>query len=221
MRSPAKVSRPDRGAVLVPDFSLELTIGGQVCGLDEAGRGPLAGPVVAACVYVPETSRALPFISHIRDSKKLTQAKLTELDGLIRMHCMWHITEIGPAEIDEINILQASLKAMRLACIGMRVEFSHALVDGNRTPDALPCPASAVIGGDGLSISIAAASIIAKVHRDALMGALHVQHPQYGWDRNAGYPTEEHREAIRLHGITPHHRKSFGPVREYIIQKNR
>lgn len=210
MRSPARVSSPD--------FSLEDAIGGPVCGLDEVGRGPLAGPVVAACVYVPDKCRSLLFIRQIRDSKKLSSAKLSELDVLIRTHCVWQIAEIGPEEIDEINILQASLKAMRLACIGAGAEFSHALVDGNRMPSGLPCPASPVIGGDSLSVSIAAASIIAKVHRDALMSALHVQHPHYGWDRNAGYPTAAHREAILRHGITPHHRKSFGPVREHIIQ---
>lgn len=211
MKSPAKVLRPD--------FSRENAIGGPVCGLDEVGRGPLAGPVVAACVYVPEGSRALPFISDIRDSKKLAPAKLAELDSLIRAQCLWSIAEVGPGEIDEINILQASLKAMRLACEGARIEFSYALVDGNRTPESLPCPASPVIGGDARSISIAAASIVAKVHRDTLMRKLHAQHPQYGWDHNAGYPTAEHREALSIHGITPHHRKSFGPVRNYLSKQ--
>lgn len=207
MRSPAKAS--------APDFSHENAAGadGPVCGLDEVGRGPLAGPVVAACVYVPEGARILPFIARIRDSKTLNHGKLAELDALIRTHCTWHIAEVGPEEIDAINILQASLKAMRLACAGTGVAFSRALVDGNRTPGGLPCPATPIIGGDRVSVSIAAASIIAKVYRDALMRTLHAGHPQYGWERNAGYPTAEHREALRRHGITPHHRRSFGPVR--------
>ncbi|MCC6598264.1 MAG: ribonuclease HII [Alphaproteobacteria bacterium] len=214
MKSQAKALR----ANAAPDFCLEDGFNGPVCGLDEVGRGPLAGPVVAACVHIPEDSRTLPFVPRIRDSKKLSTIKLGELNTLIRQHCLWSIAEIGPEEIDEINILQASLKAMRLACAGAGQTFAHALVDGNRTPHALPCPASAIIGGDARSISIAAASIIAKAHRDALMRELHAQHPYYGWDRNAGYPTAEHREAIMRHGITRHHRRSFGPVRGYIIQ---
>jgi ribonuclease HII len=200
----------------MPDFALEDEIGGRACGLDEVGRGPLAGPVVAACVYIPPDVRALPFISEIKDSKKLAPAKLEKLHGLITAHCVWAVAEISPQMIDEINILQASLLAMRRAMEEAGEAFDHALVDGNRLPQ-LPCPATAVVKGDSKSASIAAASIVAKFTRDRMMWALHKEYPHYGWDGNVGYPTKAHIEGISLHGITEHHRKSFGPVRDYLL----
>ncbi len=204
----------------MPDFSLEQSINGAVCGLDEVGRGPLAGPVVATCVYVPEDKYDLSFVSQIKDSKTLSEKKLTELNNLISQHFSFAIYEISPQEIDEINILQASLKAMVGAHNNLNEMIDHALIDGNRCPSELTCPSTPVIKGDNISTSIAAASIIAKTYRDALMKDLAKNHPHYGWARNAGYPTKEHLQAINLHGITPHHRKSFAPVRRFIESGN-
>lgn len=198
-----------------PDFSIEESIGSPVCGLDEVGRGPLAGPVVAACVYIPGEKRALDFVPHIRDSKKLTAKKLAELDREIRAHFVFGIAEIQPEEIDRINILQASLLAMTHALEAANAPaIAHALVDGNKCPKDLPCPATPVVKGDNRSVSIAAASIIAKVHRDAIMQKLAQDFPHYGWERNVGYPTQEHLTAIQTHGICLHHRKSFAPIRK-------
>lgn len=198
----------------VPDFSLEDSFGGvPVCGLDEVGRGPLAGSVVAACVYIPPEKRVLEFVSAIRDSKKLSATKLAILDQEIKTHFEFGIAEVSPEEIDKINILQASLKAMEQAYTTMGGNVAQALVDGNRCPKRLPCPALPVVKGDSRSISIAAASIIAKVHRDKMMSELAKNFPHYGWERNAGYPTAEHLAGIKTHGITKHHRKTFGPVK--------
>jgi ribonuclease HII len=199
----------------MPDLSLEKQIQGPVFGLDEVGRGPLAGPVVAACVYIPEDTYTLPFISEIRDSKTLSETKLEKLYGLITAHFEWRVVEIAPPEIDEINILQASLKAMKLACEDMHTQPNHALVDGNKLPH-LACNATAVVKGDSKSTSIAAASIVAKVTRDRIMKTLHEEFPQYGWNSNVGYPAARHREAIDKHGITPHHRKSYAPIKNYL-----
>lgn len=199
----------------MPDFSLENEIGGLVCGLDEVGRGPLAGPVVAACAYVPDDIREMDFIDEIQDSKKLSKSKLLRLYGLITEHCTYGIGQCSPAEIDEMNILQASLEAMRRSYVDMGLECGHALVDGNKLPD-MPCPASAVVKGDGKSVSIAAAAIVAKVTRDRIMAELAADFPHYGWERNAAYPTAEHKAALLEHGVTPHHRKSFAPVRRLL-----
>lgn len=199
----------------MPDSSLENGIDGPVCGLDEVGRGPLAGPVVAACVYIPEDVYTLPFLSGIRDSKKLSHAKLEILFAHIDQHFVWSASALGSEIIDEINILQASLKAMRIALEETGVDYAHALVDGNRMPD-LPCPATTVVKGDSKSVSIAAASIMAKVTRDRIMRELHQEHPHYGWNTNVGYPSKAHLDGIDAHGITEHHRKSFGPVKNFL-----
>jgi ribonuclease HII len=208
---PKKALKPE------PDFSLETETAEPVCGIDEVGRGPLAGPVVAACVYIPDDVRDMDFIAGIKDSKKLSPARLEQLFDQIQQHCHYSVAEITPAEIDEINIFQASLKAMAKAYLGMKVRLPYALIDGKFTPD-IPCQARAVIKGDNVSKSIAAASIIAKVTRDRYMHKLHQAHPHYGWERNVGYPTKEHMEAINMHGITEHHRKSFGPVKNFLLQ---
>jgi ribonuclease HII len=205
----------------MPDFSLEDEHGPDTCGLDEVGRGPLAGPVVAACVYIPHEKRALPFIPEINDSKKLAERKRERLDELIRSEFVWSIAACSPAEIDEMNILKASLTAMTRAYEGMRIQAAVALVDGNRLPAALPCRGVPVVKGDSLSVSIAAASIIAKTYRDKLMCDLACEHPHYGWERNAGYPTKLHIEGMRQHGITVHHRRSFAPVAEYLDEETR
>jgi ribonuclease HII len=200
----------------MPDFELENMHDGPVFGLDEVGRGPLAGPVTAACVYIPRETYTLPFISEIKDSKKLSDSKLERLYALITEHFEWRVAEVSPAEIDEMNILQASLKAMALALAKMKNRPVHALVDGNKMPK-LPCSATTVVKGDSKSVSIAAASIVAKVTRDRLMKELHEEHPHYGWESNVGYPSAAHREAIDVHGITPHHRKSFAPIKNYLM----
>lgn len=199
----------------MPDFTLEDKINGICCGLDEVGRGPLAGPVVAACVIIPNDIRNMDFISELRDSKKISKKKLPLLYNLITEYCPYKIASVQPEEIDRVNILQASLLAMSRAMSHMTVPIDHALVDGNKLPD-LPCPATAVVKGDNISNSIAASSIIAKVARDRMMQNLSLQYPQYGWERNAAYPTKEHMDAIEQFGITPHHRKSFAPVRRVL-----
>ncbi|MDR0775174.1 MAG: ribonuclease HII [Azonexus sp.] len=181
---------------------------GLVCGIDEAGRGPLAGPVVAAAVIL---DAARP-ISGLNDSKKLSEKKRNELAALIRERAIaWAVAEASIEEIDRLNILHATMLAMQRAVAGLAVAPERALVDGNRCP-SLPIPAEAVVKGDGKIASIAAASILAKTVRDAGMLALHAAHPQYGFDRHMGYPTAAHRAALEIHGASPAHRKSFGPV---------
>ena len=197
----------------MPDFELEDMHDGAVFGLDEVGRGPLAGPVVAACVFIPEEARALPFISELKDSKKIAKPKLEILYGLITQHCEWATAEVSVKEIDQINILQASLKAMQLSL--ERKKPSYALVDGNKMPE-LSCPAQTVVKGDNKSYSIAAASIVAKVRRDRIMKALHEEFPFFGWNTNAGYGSKAHLNGIDTHGITQHHRKSFAPIKNFI-----
>ena len=202
------------------DFSIENELSAPVCGIDEVGRGPLAGPVVAACVHIPDNVRPLPFITEIKDSKKLSWAKLEKLYHLIIEHCFYGVAEISPQEIDRINILQASLKAMENAYSAMGLAASYALIDGNKIPKNIPCPARAIVKGDSKSKSIAAASILAKVTRDRIMHDLHKAHPYYGWASNVGYPTKVHIKGLDEYGITIHHRKSFAPVRERLaLQK--
>ena len=200
----------------MPDFELEQLHDEPVIGLDEVGRGPLAGPVVAAGVYIPKDAYILPFISDIKDSKKLGKTKLRALYDLINQHFIWCSSEVPPEEIDEINILQASLKAMRLCAERIDVAAKYALVDGNKSPIDMPCPCECVVKGDSKSVSIAAASIMAKVTRDNIMSALHEEYPHYGWNTNAGYPSKAHMDGIDVHGVTKFHRKSFGPVRNFI-----
>lgn len=188
---------------------LELIVpAGLVCGIDEAGRGPLAGPVVAAAVIL-DPARPIPGLN---DSKKLSEKKRVVLAELIRERAIaWAVAEASVEEIDRINILQASLLAMQRAVAGLAVRPTSALVDGNRCPK-LDIPAEAIIQGDGKVASIAAASILAKTVRDAGMLVLHAQYPQYGFDRHMGYPTAAHFKALKEHGASPVHRRSFGPV---------
>ncbi len=181
---------------------------GLICGVDEAGRGPLAGPVVAAAVILDPQQP----IAGLNDSKKLTAACRAALAVEIREKALaWALAEASALEIDRINILQASLLAMQRAVSGLSLMPQKALVDGNKCP-VLACPVEAIVGGDGKVAAIAAASILAKTVRDALMQELHVRYPQYGFDRHKGYPTAFHLAALRAHGITPEHRKSYGPV---------
>ena len=214
----------------MPDFALEAEIrarhgrGGQVLviGLDEAGRGPWAGPVVAAAAWLDPERCPAELRRGLDDSKRLSPARRAALLELLehsaaRGAAALGLGAAGVAEIDDVNILQATLRAMTRAAADLTARSGRApeaaLVDGNRLPE-LPCPAEAVVGGDGLSLSIAAASILAKVTRDRHMAVLARGHPGYGWERNQGYGTAEHRAALAHLGVTPEHRRSFRPVRE-------
>ena len=181
-----------------------------IAGVDEVGRGPLAGPVVAAAVILDPTRP----IAGLLDSKALSEARRATLDVEIRKKAMsFCIAEASVEEIDELNILHASMLAMSRAVDGLSVEPALVLVDGNRIPSIRP-PAAAIVKGDARVQAISAASIIAKVARDRQMVALHEQYPAFGFDRHKGYPTAEHRVAIEVHGVLPVHRRSFGQVRE-------
>ena len=193
----------------MPELKLESAAGGMVAGIDEAGRGPWAGPVVAAAVVLDAAN--LP--AGIDDSKKLTRAKREHLFDHIHACARVGIGQASVDEIDELNILAATMLAMRRAVEGLPVRPELALIDGNKVPPDLPCPGRAVVKGDGISLSIAAASIIAKVSRDRLMGELDALHPGYGWAKNAGYGTAEHQAGLAHLGVTPHHRTSYAPIR--------
>ena len=197
--------------IVIPDFSIENeTNASFIAGVDEAGRGPLCGPVVAAAVIFPNRDIEIPVI--IRDSKKMSPAqRATAYDWIIR-NTIWATGQCSPAEIDELNILWASMCAMERAVAGLNQKPDVCLIDGNRVPKNL-C-GHAIVKGDAKSLSIAAASIIAKETRDRIMHELATQFPMYGWDKNAGYPTAEHLCAIEKYGITEHHRKTFGPVKK-------
>ena len=181
---------------------------GLICGVDEAGRGPLAGPVVAAAVILDPKKPILG----LNDSKKLSAKRREALAIEIRAKALaWAVAEASVEEIDCINILQASLLAMRRAVEALHISPERALIDGNRCPDLL-CPAEAVIGGDGKFAAIAAASILAKTVRDEGMLQLHRTFPEYGFERHMGYPTAQHLAALNEHGVSPVHRRTFGPV---------
>jgi len=182
-----------------------------IAGIDEAGRGPLAGPVtVAAVILHPDRP-----IEGLNDSKKLPEARREALYPLIMERALaWRVEFVEADEIDTLNILQATLVGMRRALCALAPAAQFARIDGNRLPRDLPCPAEALIGGDALDPAIMAASILAKVARDRAMRALHVDYPQYGFDAHKGYPTPAHLQALSLHGPCPQHRRSFAPVRE-------
>ncbi len=190
----------------------------RVAGVDEAGRGPLAGPVVVAAVILDP---ARP-IAGLDDSKKLSERKRDALYPLIVEYALaWHIEHVEADEIDRLNILQATLAGMRRSLQGLAVAPTHALVDGNRLPDGLPCPATAIIGGDASEPAISAASILAKVARDARMRELHAHYPQYGFDRHKGYPSPLHLAALQAHGPCPQHRRSYAPVQRALREQFR
>lgn len=201
-----------------PDFAHELDAwrdGARiVAGVDEAGRGPLAGPVTAAAVVLD--IYRLP--AGLNDSKKLTAATRDRLADAIRENADWAVAHVWVEEIDRLNILQASHLAMCRALAGLRRAPTMALIDGNALPKALPMPGRAIVRGDALSLSIAAASILAKTARDQVMVDLAQQFPGYGWDRNAGYPTPEHKRALIERGVTPYHRRSFAPVHNILCK---
>jgi ribonuclease HII len=185
---------------------------GLVAGVDEAGRGPLAGPVVAAAVILDE----LKPVRGLADSKVLSPGRRERLFDEIRAKALCcSIALASVEEIDHLNILQATMLAMRRAVEGLRLPPRQVLVDGNRLP-VLPMPALAVVGGDARVQAISAASILAKVHRDRLCAALDLEHPQYGFASHKGYPTREHLQALRQHGACAAHRRSYAPVRDVI-----
>ena len=196
-----------------PDFSLEISTGYDlVAGVDEAGRGPLCGPVVAAAVVFLSRDIEIPVV--IRDSKQMTAKQRAQAYDWIVKNTAWAVADCSPSEIDELNILWASMLAMERAVNKLGLKPQYCLIDGNRLPKDLV--GNAVIKGDAKSLSIAAASIIAKETRDRIMCDLAQQFPQYNWDKNAGYPTKSHLQAIEKYGINQHYRKSFGPIKERI-----
>lgn len=199
-----------------PDFSLEQAAfdAGDliVAGVDEVGRGPLCGPVTAAAVVLDP----LNIPGGLNDSKKLTAKRREALYEVLMQCAQVSIAHATVEEIDEINILRASHLAMERAVAGLKRPPDHVLIDGNMIPRGLTIPASAVIKGDAKSLSIAAASIMAKTCRDRLMVDLAQQYPGYGWEKNAGYPTAVHLKALQNLGVTPHHRRSFKPVHKML-----
>ena len=181
-----------------------------IAGVDEAGRGPLAGPVTVAAVILDPTHP----IAGLNDSKQLSERKREALYPLILERALaWRIEFVEADEIDRLNILQATLTGMQRALEGLAITPQHALIDGNRIPNHLPCPATAIIGGDASEPAISAASILAKVSRDRRMLELHAHYPHYGFDRHKGYPSPLHLDALRRFGPCPAHRRSFAPVR--------
>ncbi|MCF3973394.1 ribonuclease HII [Paracoccus salsus] len=202
----------------LPDYSFEtlaLARGARfVAGVDEVGRGPLAGPVSAAAVVLDPAN--IP--DGLNDSKKLTAARRERLADWIMVHCDWSVAHVGVADIDRLNIYHAAHLAMCRAVAGLRLPPCHVLVDGNRVPRDMGLSAEAVVRGDARCLTIAAASILAKVLRDRIMVDLAQQHPGYGWAANAGYPTPAHKRALLDLGITPHHRRSFAPVHNILCK---
>jgi ribonuclease HII len=215
VRSSKKTTLPQ----LRPDFSFEDTFKGIVCGVDEAGRGPLAGPVVAAAVVLKRKGIPSAILEQINDSKKLSAKKREYLFCQIHDHAHVSIAECSVEEIDKINILQASLLAMKKAIEALEIKPAAALIDGIHAPKTF-CAVKTIIEGDGRSLSIAAASIVAKHHRDLLMHKHALEFPQYGWGTNAGYGTPQHLKAIEIHGITHLHRRSFSPISDRILKEN-
>lgn len=197
-----------------PDYAFEIEHGSprrRVCGIDEAGRGPLAGPVVAAAVVIDPESCP----EGLDDSKKLDLDRREALYERLLLSAEIGVGVATVEEIDRLNILQASMLAMSRAFEALAKPPAFALIDGDRVPN-LACPARAIVQGDGRVLSIAAASVVAKVTRDRMMAALAVAHPGYGWHTNRGYGTPEHLDALVHLGVTPHHRRSFAPVRNIL-----
>lgn len=200
-----------------PDYSFEEACNKlPVCGIDEAGRGPWAGPVVASAVIL--NPAAIP--EGLNDSKKLTAKRRDALFDAINTVAQVGVGIATVQEIDEVNILQATFLAMRRAVEALPNPPAYALIDGNKIPPRLSCDAEAIVKGDGRSVSIAAASIVAKVTRDRIMVTLAQQFPGYGWERNAGYGVKAHQEGLNRLGVTPHHRVSFKPIHKMLYQEN-
>lgn len=204
--------RSRKSSAVPEQLGLSWDVPGLMAGVDEAGRGPLAGPVVAAAVILDD----LHPIKGLADSKVLTEKKRERLFDEIRAKALCCcIAEASVEEIDALNILQATLLAMRRAVEGLRLKPAKVLVDGNRLP-VLKIPAEAIVKGDSKVQAISAASILAKVTRDRQCLAMHELHPEYGFAKHKGYPSPEHLQALREHGVTAWHRRSFGPVRQLL-----
>lgn len=207
----------------LPNFKFEKAVlkrlpDAIIVGVDEAGCAPLAGPVVAGAVILDQKKLPKSLRQGLDDSKKIPFEKREELYGIL-VSCGAAVIGMGRAEVHEIesyNILNAAHLAMRRAVASLNRIATFALIDGNRTPKEFPCALETIVKGDGKSLSIAAASIIAKVTRDRYMVELAREYPGYGWERNVGYPTPDHRKAILALGLTPHHRKTFGTVKKQL-----
>lgn len=195
----------------MPDFSVEFSLDGDVAGIDEAGRGPWAGPVVAAAVILNPSKLPAELVAGLDDSKKLRKPVRELLYGHIVAGAAHGVGQASVEEIEELNILQATMLAMRRAFESLPEAPQYAIVDGNRDP-GLGVPTRCLVGGDASSLSIAAASILAKVTRDRIMEGLASEFPGYGWEKNAGYGTKQHQQGLAENGVTPHHRRSFAPI---------
>ena len=207
----------------MPDFSLEESLGlstsAVIVGVDEVGRGPLAGPVTAAAVFVDRQKITLDLLTKIDDSKKISQKKHATISKQIESIAIIGIGWASSGEIDQLNILEATMLAMQRAIFSLQKQIildpDYILIDGNKVP-RLDFPSKAIVRGDEKSLSIAAASIVAKSKRDAFMTSLSKLYPGYAWEKNAGYGTREHLAAIEREGITAHHRRSFKPIANYL-----
>ncbi|MBR5599484.1 MAG: ribonuclease HII [Alphaproteobacteria bacterium] len=204
----------------MPDFELEDEVLGEVIGVDEAGRGPWVGPVVAGSVVFLKKEVNPFLLENLNDSKKISKKKREILYDLLREEQKLGNIKIGigqasAKEIDELNILNATFLAMKRAISQCEIEPVLVLIDGNRLPKNFEYNAKAVVKGDAKSYSISAASIVAKVYRDKLMEEMALKYPNYGFEKNAGYGTKEHIEALKKYGITPEHRKSYAPIKEF------
>ena len=205
----------------MPDFAIEDSCGGVVCGIDEAGRGPWVGNVVAGAVIVIDRNLRPELLNNLDDSKKLSKTKRERLYALLREEetagkVVIGVGEATPEEIDKYNILQATFMAMRRAAENLGKKFDIAVIDGNRSPKDFGVPVRTVVKGDAKSYSISAASIVAKVWRDKEMETLAGKYPYYGFEHNAGYGTKEHIEGLKKYGVIPEHRKSYKPIREFL-----
>ena len=205
----------------MPNFEFENSMGGIVVGVDEAGRGPWAGPVVAGAVVIADKNLPEERLSGLDDSKKLSASKREKLYRALfeaekAGKVVLGIGEASAQEIDELNILQATFLAMNRAVKSLKIAPQSALIDGNRAPKNFPCPCKTLIKGDAKSLSVAAASIVAKVYRDRLMADLAKKYPAYGFEKNAGYGTALHQAGLANCGICPEHRRSYKPIQKYL-----
>ncbi len=208
----------------MPDWSEENKYQGLIVGVDEAGRGPWVGPVVAGAVVFFNHDIHPFLLKNLNDSKKISATKREALFEVLQSEAKlknlaWAVGQASAREIDDLNILQATFEAMRRAVKALPCLPDVALIDGNRNPQNFPCPSYTLIKGDAKSYSVAAASIVAKVYRDNLMKNMALQYPGYGFEKNAGYGTKEHIAALKTLGVTPEHRKSYKPIAEILAGK--